>query len=258
MPGAERRDLAHDGHPGGPAAAGGVEAPSAMATVIGHPADPAAATCGSSCPAIGYPSSGGGWNGWSTPGARSQTPAVVLPDGRRLEAPSFRASPKPWAFRPCPRMSEYDVAIVGGGPAGLAAAVYGASEGLRTLLVERTALRRAGGHLFAHRELPRLSRRVGRRRAEREGLPAGAPVRRRTAGRPVRGGVRGRGARLAGAAHPRARGRHSRACPRRHSGHRRRVAAAGGAGHRAAGRPRGLLRRRARPRRCGSGAGPCT
>ena len=38
-----------------------------------------------------------------------------------------------------PRVTEYDVAIVGGGPAGLAAAVYGASEGLRTIVIEREA-----------------------------------------------------------------------------------------------------------------------
>lgn len=38
-----------------------------------------------------------------------------------------------------PRGAEYDVAIIGGGPAGLAAAVYGASEGLRTIVVEREA-----------------------------------------------------------------------------------------------------------------------
>ena len=38
-----------------------------------------------------------------------------------------------------PRSAEYDVAIVGGGPAGLAAAVYGASEGLRTIIIEREA-----------------------------------------------------------------------------------------------------------------------
>jgi thioredoxin reductase (NADPH) len=37
------------------------------------------------------------------------------------------------------RSAEYDVAIVGGGPAGLAAAVYGASEGLRTIVIEREA-----------------------------------------------------------------------------------------------------------------------
>ena len=38
-----------------------------------------------------------------------------------------------------PRLQEYDTVIIGGGPAGLAAAVYGASEGLRTIVVEREA-----------------------------------------------------------------------------------------------------------------------
>jgi thioredoxin reductase (NADPH) len=38
-----------------------------------------------------------------------------------------------------PRHADYDLAVIGGGPAGLAAAVYGASEGLRTVLVERVA-----------------------------------------------------------------------------------------------------------------------
>jgi thioredoxin reductase (NADPH) len=64
---------------------------------------------------------------------------VVLPGGRRLESPSFRDVAEAIGLQTTPTQASYDVAIVGGGPAGLAAAVYGASEGLRTVLVERTA-----------------------------------------------------------------------------------------------------------------------
>jgi thioredoxin reductase (NADPH) len=66
-------------------------------------------------------------------------PLVVLPGGRRLESPSFRELADIVGLQTTPKHIDYDVVIVGGGPAGLAAAVYGASEGLRTLLVERVA-----------------------------------------------------------------------------------------------------------------------
>jgi thioredoxin reductase (NADPH) len=66
-------------------------------------------------------------------------PLVVLRDGRRMEAPSFRALADALGLQTAPRRDAYDVVIIGGGPAGLAAAVYGASEGLCTLLIERTA-----------------------------------------------------------------------------------------------------------------------
>ncbi|MGH7511653.1 MAG: FAD-dependent oxidoreductase [Gemmatimonadales bacterium] len=65
--------------------------------------------------------------------------AVLLADGTRLEAPTFRRLAEALGLQTEPMQDTYDVVIVGGGPAGLAGAVYGASEGLRTLLVERTA-----------------------------------------------------------------------------------------------------------------------
>ena len=53
-----------------------------------------------------------------------------------------------------PSLPMYDLAVIGGGPAGLASAVYGASEGLETVLIEKHHHRWAGGPQFADRELP--------------------------------------------------------------------------------------------------------
>src|SRR5688500_9421694 len=69
----------------------------------------------------------------------SKLPLVLLPDGRRLDSPSLRDVANDVGLQTEPKRESYDVVIVGGGPAGLAAAVYGASEGLTTLLVERMA-----------------------------------------------------------------------------------------------------------------------
>jgi len=66
-------------------------------------------------------------------------PLVVLADGRRLEAPAFREIADIVGLQTKPKHADYDVVIIGGGPAGLASAVYGASEGLSTLLIERVA-----------------------------------------------------------------------------------------------------------------------
>ena len=71
-------------------------------------------------------------------------PLVIAPDGRRASAPSLRALAEHVGLQTRPRAGRadepYDVLIVGGGPAGMAAAVYGASEGLCTALVERVAV----------------------------------------------------------------------------------------------------------------------
>ena len=70
-----------------------------------------------------------------------------------------------------------DLVIVGGGPAGLAAAVYGASEGLDTQAIDAVALRWAGEHVLADRELPRVPGRRVRAGAGRARDPAGQEVR---------------------------------------------------------------------------------
>ncbi len=66
-------------------------------------------------------------------------PVVRLADGAVIERPEVRDLANRLGLQTRARAAEYDVAIVGGGPAGLAAAVYGASEGLRTIVVEREA-----------------------------------------------------------------------------------------------------------------------
>jgi thioredoxin reductase (NADPH) len=76
------------------------------------------------------------------PGTRpsdDDCPVVQLADGTLLRRPAMRDLAQRLGLQTSPRLAEYDTVIIGGGPAGLAAAVYGASEGLRTLVVEREA-----------------------------------------------------------------------------------------------------------------------
>ena len=75
----------------------------------------------------------------AAPQADEAYPVVVLPDGSRLVTPTFRELAERVGLNTVPAQTSYDLTIVGGGPAGLAAAVYGASEGLCTLLIEREA-----------------------------------------------------------------------------------------------------------------------
>jgi thioredoxin reductase (NADPH) len=71
--------------------------------------------------------------------AEDRLPVVVLEDGDVLERPTVLELAERLGVTAAPASDHYDLVIVGGGPAGLAAAVYGASEGLRTVMVEREA-----------------------------------------------------------------------------------------------------------------------
>lgn len=66
-------------------------------------------------------------------------PLAVLPEGGTLKNPTVNEMAEAIGLRTHASSPAYDVAIVGAGPAGLAAAVYGASEGLKTLLIEESA-----------------------------------------------------------------------------------------------------------------------
>ncbi len=75
----------------------------------------------------------------SFPKNELKIPVVFLPDGEQLIEPEIHEVAAKLGLRTKAGLEFYDLAIVGGGPAGLAAAVYGASEGLKTVMVEREA-----------------------------------------------------------------------------------------------------------------------
>jgi len=83
------------------------------------------------------PNLGALWPG--TPPAGAECPVLRLEDGTVVSRPKARELAHLLGLQTKIGSTEYDTAIVGGGPAGLAAAVYGASEGLRTLVIEREA-----------------------------------------------------------------------------------------------------------------------
>jgi thioredoxin reductase (NADPH) len=70
---------------------------------------------------------------------QERLPVALLEDGSVLERPSLLELAERLGIAVRPAQDHYDLVIVGGGPAGLAAAVYGGSEGLKTVMVEREA-----------------------------------------------------------------------------------------------------------------------
>src|SRR5437763_3170657 len=73
-------------------------------------------------------------------GDREQLPLVITDGGHTLQAPSTAELAGALGLSTTPSLPFYDLIVIGAGPAGLGAAVYGASEGLRTVLVEREAI----------------------------------------------------------------------------------------------------------------------
>jgi thioredoxin reductase (NADPH) len=66
-------------------------------------------------------------------------PLVLLPDGKRLVKPGTQEIAQAIHLKVKPESPLYELVVVGAGPAGLAASVYGAADGLKTLLIERSA-----------------------------------------------------------------------------------------------------------------------
>lgn len=82
--------------------------------------------------------------------ADPRLPVCVFVDGSRVDCSTIRQIAEKLGWYRNPSHSEYDLAIYGAGPAGLSAAVYAASEGLRTVLIEKYIV---GGEAEPAREL---------------------------------------------------------------------------------------------------------
>jgi thioredoxin reductase (NADPH) len=73
------------------------------------------------------------------PEQRETQPVAIFPDGAAVADPTGVDLASHLGIATTPAMDHYDLVVVGGGPAGLAVAVYGSSEGLSTVIVEREA-----------------------------------------------------------------------------------------------------------------------
>ena len=109
--------------------------------------------------------------------SEADTPVVAWGSKLLLRNPSNRELAEALGLRRPLEQTVYDLVVVGAGPAGLAAAVYGASEGLRHGRAGAHRAGRPGRAQHAHRELPRLPHRHHRQRAGGPRRPAGQQVR---------------------------------------------------------------------------------
>ena len=110
--------------------------------------------------------------------AGAELPVLVEEDGTVHAGASLETIARAWgAFQPAKR-AHYDFVVIGAGPAGLAAAVYAASDGLSTLVCDADVPGGQSSYTDQDRELLRLSRRDRRRGARAARGPAGGAVRR--------------------------------------------------------------------------------
>ena len=172
--------------------------------------------------------------------AAATLPVVIMFDGQVLENPSNTQLAEAIGVQTSPGAGLYDVAVIGAGPAGLAAAVYGASEGLSTVVLEPEAIGGQAGTSSRIRNYLGFPTGVSGERSRAAGLHPGLELRRRIRlreprDRPARPGP---GARRDG----RRRGRGSQ--PGRHHRHRRVLPAARHPLTRRADRRGRVLRRR--------------
>ena len=108
-----------------------------------------------------------------------QLPVAITEGGETLVQPTNTELADMLGLSTTPLLEMYELAVIGGGPAGLAAAVYGASEGLKTVLIESTTTGGQAGRSSRIENLPRLPHRRLGRRADDIGSQAGRAVRRR-------------------------------------------------------------------------------
>ena len=164
----------------------------------------------------------------------SVLPVVITEKGETLVEPTDGELATLLGLSTSPSLEMYDLAVIGGGPAGLAAAVYGASEGLKTVLIEKATTGGQAGRSSRIENYLGFANGVVGRRAHDDGPQAGRAFRRR--GHHDAGGRQARGRRgRRRALDPAQRRQHDRRA-RGHPRHRRRLPPA--ADHRLLGRPR--------------------
>jgi thioredoxin reductase (NADPH) len=111
---------------------------------------------------------------------QAELPIVLCPNGQLLRNPSEGKLARCIGLvKAIDSAKVYDVAIVGAGPAGLATAVYAASEGLSVLVLDCRAFGGQAGAFVPDRELSRLSYRYHGHGSDGAGLQPGAEIRRR-------------------------------------------------------------------------------